>query len=140
MKLKVFIDTNIMLDLLSEREPFYTSAAKIASLADTGKIELYVSALSFATSSYILSKFEKSIENVRNKLRMFKVISNVCSINETTIEKSLNSDFTDFEDALQHFSALENNCQLIITRNSKDFSTSLIPIMTPDEFLKTIEK
>lgn len=140
MKLKVFIDTNIMLDLLSEREPFYTSAAKIASLADTGKIELYVSALSFATSNYILSKFEKSIENVKNKLRMFKVISNVCAINETTLEKSLNSDFSDFEDALQHFSALENNYQLIITRNSKDFSTSLIPIMTPDEFLKTIEK
>jgi len=56
------------------------------------------------------------------------------------IEKGLNSEFSDFEDSLQYFSALRTNCDIIITRNGKDFKKSQIPIMTPDEFLNSINK
>ncbi len=137
MKPNVFIDTNVMIDLLGERDPFYENAAKIASLADKSKITLFVSALSFSTTGYILSKYY-SPENVKDKLRKFKIISKVCDLTESIIEKGLNSKFNDFEDSLQYFSALENECNILITRNTKDFAESHISILTPDDFLKTL--
>ncbi|MBV7440720.1 PIN domain-containing protein [Weeksellaceae bacterium TAE3-ERU29] len=134
MKKRIFIDTNIMLDLLGEREPFYTPIAKIATLAEKGKLSMVVSPISFATVNYFLSKYENS-KTAREKLRKFKIISEVCSINEQIIEKGLNSEIKDFEDALQYFSALEFDCKVIITRNGKDFKESILPVQTAEEFL-----
>ncbi len=139
MKRRIFIDTNIMLDFLGERKHFYIPIAKIATLAEKEKLTMVVSPISFATVNYFLSKFEGS-KIAREKLRKFKIISEICPLNEQTIEKGLNSSIADFEDALQYFSATESNCELIITRNGKDFKKSLLPIMTADEFLKSIIK
>ena len=136
MKKRIFIDTNIMLDLLGEREPFYTPIAKIATLAEKGKLSMVVSPISFATVNYFLSKYENS-KIAREKLRKFKIISEVCSINEQIIEKGLNSEIKDFEDALQYFSALDSDCEVIITRNGKDFKDSILPVQTAEEFLNT---
>ncbi len=137
--MKAFLDTNVMLDFLGEREPFYLSAAKIATLADKGKIEIVVSALSYATVSYLLTKYE-GIEKTKDKLRKFKVISKICELDEKIIEKGLNADFPDFEDSLQYFSALHQDCDILITRNVKDFKAAQIPVMTPDEFLVRLGK
>jgi predicted nucleic acid-binding protein len=137
--MRLFLDTNVVLDLLGERKPFYESIAKIATLADKGQITLVVSALSYSTVNYILMKHENR-EKVIGKLQKFKVISEICSIDEVIIEKSLNSKFKDFEDALQYFSALKNGCNIIITRNVKDFKESEIPVMTPAEYLTSIRK
>jgi predicted nucleic acid-binding protein len=128
-----------MLDLLGERIPFYLSSAKIASLADKGDITLVVSALSYATVDYFLTKYQGS-EKSREKLRKFKIISEISDLNESVIEKGLNSEMKDFEDSLQYFSALNSDCKIIITRNSMDFKGSAIPVMTPDEFLKSFRK
>jgi predicted nucleic acid-binding protein len=135
---RIFLDTNVMLDLLGERNPFYNSIAKIATFADDNKLILIVSPISYATVSYFISKFENSKIAIQ-KLRKFKVISEVCSINEQTIEKGLNSDFSDFEDALQFYNAVESKCDIIITRNAKDFKKSTLPVMTPDEFLNSLK-
>ena len=137
--MRAFLDTNVMLDFLGERDPFYLSAAKIATLADKGKIEIVVSALSYATVSYFLAKFE-GLEKTKDKLRKFKVISKICELDEKIIEKGLNSDFSDYEDSLQYFSALKSNCSILITRNGKDFKESQIPVMTADEYLMSIRK
>ena len=137
--MKLFWDTNVMLDFLGEREPFYISAAKIATLADKRGVKVIVSALSYATISYFLTKYE-GLEKTKDKLRKFKVISELCELDELIIEKGLNSDFSDFEDSLQYFSALRTDCDIIITRNGKDFKKSQIPIMTPDEFLNSIKE
>jgi predicted nucleic acid-binding protein len=137
--MKAFLDTNVMLDFLGEREPFYLSAAKIATLADKGKIEIVVSALSYATVSYFLTKFE-GIEMTKDKLRKFKVISKICELDEKIIEKGLNSDFSDYEDSLQYFSSLRQDCDILITRNVKDFKDAQILVMTPDEFLNSLRK
>lgn len=134
---RVFIDTNVMLDFLAERVPFYESIAKIASLGEKGELTMVVSPISFATVNYFLSKSE-NYTIAREKLRKFKIISEVCSLNEQTIEKGLNSSFKDFEDALQYFSATESNCDLILTRNGKDFKNSFLPVMTPIEFIKSL--
>ena len=72
-------------------------------------------------------------------MRKFKIISTICELDDLIIEKGLNSDFPDFEDALQYFSALRKECDIIITRNGKDFKKSQIPVMTPNEFLKSIK-
>nr|WP_294897494.1 PIN domain-containing protein [uncultured Pedobacter sp.] len=134
---KVFLDTNVILDLLAERIPFFDSIAKVATLADQKKLRLIVSPLSFTTVEYVLNKFESS-EVVLNKLRKFKIICEVCEVNEETIEKGLNSNFKDFEDAVQYFTAIQSNCSIIITRNGRDFKNSSIPIMTADEYLSSI--
>lgn len=137
--MKVYIDTNVMLDFLGERDPFYLASAKIATLADKGKIEMVASALSYATVSYCLTKYE-GLEKTKDKLRKFKVISKICDLDEKIIEKGLNSDFSDYEDSLQYFSALRKECDILITRNGKDFKGAQIPVMTPDEFLNSIKK
>lgn len=137
MSTKIFVDTDVMLDLLGERDPYYDSIAKIATLADKGSIVLVVSALSFATVFYLLSKYE-SREAAKEKLRRFKVISEVSPLDEITIEKGLNSDFTDFEDSLQYYCAIKSDCVVILTRNQKDFLNSEIPVMSADEFLISI--
>lgn len=137
MNKRIFIDTNIMLDLLGERKPFYEPIAKIATLAEKGKLTMVVSPISFAIVNYFLTKFENR-KIAKEKLRKFKIISSICSLDEWTIEKGLNFSFKDFEDALQYFSATESDCKVILTRNRKDFKQSLLPVMTADEFLKSL--
>lgn len=136
---RIFIDTNIMLDFLGERKPFYKAIAKIATLAEKEKITMVVSPISFATVNYFLAKFEGP-KIAKEKLRKFKIISEICSLNEQTIGKGLNSSIKDFEDALQYFSATASDCNIIITRNGKDFKKSVLPVMTADEFLKSLSK
>ena len=123
--------------MLGERVPFFDSIAKVATLADQKKLTLIVSPLSFTTVDYVLNKYETP-ESVLNKLRKFKIICEVCNINEETIDKALNSSFKDFEDAVQYFTALQSNSAIIITRNGKDFKNSTIPIMTAEEYLSSI--
>jgi predicted nucleic acid-binding protein len=139
VKTRIFLDTNVMMDLLSARVPFYNSIAKITSLADKGEIKMIVSALSYITVNYLLSKID-NVDITRDKLRKFKIISEVAVLDEEIIEKGLNSNFSDFEDAVQYFSALKANCKIIVTRNTKDFKESRLPIMTPEEFLASIKK
>jgi predicted nucleic acid-binding protein len=137
MSKRLFLDTNILLDLLGERDPFYHSVAQIATLADQKKIKLIVSPLTFATVNYFLSKHESS-QVAKDKLRRFKVICEISKMDETIVEKALNSDFVDFEDSLQYYCAVESKCDLLITRNPKDFKLSSIPIMSADEYMKKI--
>jgi predicted nucleic acid-binding protein len=133
---RLFLDTNVILDLLAQRLPFYNSIAQLATLADQKKLVLVASPLSFANVEYVLNKYEAS-HSVLNKLRKFKIICEVSTLNEETVEKSLNSDFKDFEDSLQFFSALQSQCSVIITRNGKDFKHSSLPFMTAEEYLNS---
>lgn len=134
---RLFLDTNVLLDLLGERVSFFDSIAKVATLADQKKLTLIVSPISFTTIDYVLNKYETSA-SVLNKLRKFKIICKVCEVNEEIIDKALNSSFKDFEDAVQYFSALQSNCSIIITRNGKDFKHAIIPIMTAEQYLSSI--
>jgi len=132
---RLFLDTNVVIDLLGEREPFYHLAAQIITYADKGKIQLVVSALTYSTAYYVLSKFEKQ-EAVMEKLRKFKVIAETSNLTDKMIDKALNSGFSDFEDALQYFCAIQTSCNILITRNEKDFKLAEIPVLSPDEYLK----
>jgi predicted nucleic acid-binding protein len=134
---RIFLDTNVILDLLAERKPFYESIAKLATLADQKKLALVTTPLSFTTVENILKRNENA-EIVIDKLRKFKIICEVCDVNEEIVEKGLNSNFKDFEDSIQYYSAVEANCSIFITRNGKDFKNSSLPILTAEEYLKSL--
>ena len=138
MMVMLFVVTNVVLDLLGERLPFYENMAKIATLADKGLINIVVSALSYSTIFYLLSKFEAS-EVVKEKLRKLKVISDTADLTDRIIEKGIESNFIDFEDALQDHCAISKDCNIIITRNIKDFKESAIPVLSPTEYLKSLK-
>lgn len=137
---KLLIDTNIVIDLLAKREPFYHESALLFSLGDKGLISLSVSALSFANTHYILSR-QMTAGEARRILRQFSLLVKVLDLNERIIKLSLNDDtFSDYEDAIQYFSALELHQEVIITRNLKDFKNSKLPVMTAAQFLAAFSK
>ena len=132
---RLLIDTNIVIDLLAKRHGFYEEAAELFSRADKKELVLTISALTFANTYYILTKL-KSAKEAREILRKFKVLVKILSLNEKVTELALSNDlFPDFEDALQYYSAIENQVDVIITRNKKDFRASKIPVLTAKEFL-----
>ena len=135
----LLLDTNIILDLLANRMPFYTEAAKLFSLADKKKLKLSISSLCLADVHYILSRQNPGIE-VRSILRKFKVLVNVLPLDDKIVDLALNSDFHDFEDAIQYYTAIENDQDIIITRNQPDFKESKLPVMAAGEFIKTLKK
>ncbi|MEP5612647.1 MAG: PIN domain-containing protein [Cyclobacteriaceae bacterium] len=132
---ELFVDTNIVIDLLAKREPFYSSAARLFSLADKSKVKLSVSSLTFSNTNYILSR-QKTFREARAILRNFKMLVSVLPLDEKIVMLALNdSKFADFEDGLQYHSAVEFDQEIIITRNQKDFKSSKIPVMTAEEYL-----
>ena len=136
---KIFIDTNIVIDLLSRRDPFFEEAASLFSLADKKIIELRVSSLTLANTSYTLLR-QKNSKEAKSVLRKLRLIVKILSLDDKIVGLALNDDsFTDFEDGLQHFTAIENNQDIIITRNLKDFKNSKLPVMTANQFLESID-
>ena len=133
---RVFVDTNIVIDLLAKREPFFIDAQNLLTLGDREDIEIQIWALTFANVFYSVSKHHKSID-ARKLLSQFKVLVTILALEDKSIELALASDFDDFEDGLQHVIAMENNSEVIITRNKKDFKNANIPIMTASEYLSS---
>ena len=139
MNKKVFIDSDIILDLLCKREPFYDFAAEVFTLGDTKQIELITTSLVFANVFYIIRKL-LGIEKAKELLRKLRIIIGVISVDEKIVDLALNSKFSDFEDGLQYFTARENEIKIILTRNGKDYKEKDLVIQTPAEYLKMIKK
>ncbi len=134
MKKKVFADTDIIYDLLAKRDPFYLAAARLFTLADEGMVQIFISALSLANIHYLLSK-QKSEDEAKQILRKFKVLVTITPLNEKIIDLALNSEFPDFEDAIQYFSALQNDVEVFLTRNLKDYKKAQISVLTAQDFI-----
>ena len=133
---KLFVDTDVCIDLLSGRQPFNTSAEILFSLADKSKARIYVSSLSFSNIDYVL-RSQYSAVHSRQIIGKFKTLVNVLSVDSKTIDLAIASDFSDFEDAIQYSCAIENNLTTLITRNIKDYKTATIQVLTPETFLAT---
>ncbi|WP_312194698.1 type II toxin-antitoxin system VapC family toxin [Epilithonimonas vandammei] len=134
---KVFLDTNIIIDFLGEREGFYKYSAKILTLADQKKIKVYTSPSSISNVFYVLAKYENS-KTALEKIRKFKLLCSMSVMDDEVVEKAIHSNFKDFEDAMQYFSALASNCNIIITRNEKDFKNAMIPVMNAESYLLSL--
>lgn len=136
---KLFIDTNIVIDLLSRRMPFYDGAANLFSMADKKLVEISISSLTIANTSYTLLR-QMDSNKAKSILRKIRLIVNILPLDDKIVGLALNDDsFSDFEDGLQYFTAIENNQDIIITRNLKDFKNSKLPAMTASQFLETME-
>lgn len=131
---KVFVDTDVCIDLLSGRKPFNNTAEILFSLADNRKVKIYVSSLSFSNIDYVL-RSQYSSNHSRQLIGKFKTLVNVLPVDNKTIDLAIASDFNDFEDAIQHSCAIENNLTTIITRNVKDYKKASIDILTPETFM-----
>jgi predicted nucleic acid-binding protein len=132
---KIFVDSDILLDVLSRRLPFYNDSASILTLAERKSIHAFTTPLVFANIFYVLRKL-KSKQTALASLRKLRLIIKIFSISENNIDKALISKFNDFEDAIQYFAATDNGVGFIITRNKKDYKESKIPVSTPAEFLE----
>ena len=133
---RLFLDTNIVVDLLERREPFCQDAVKLFTMAYNKLVQLVVSPMTYSTASFLLRKHGS--KGVRNLLANFRQLSRVATTNERTVDDSLASQFKDFEDAMQYYTALRAKADVIITRNGKDFTASKIPVMTAAEYLATL--
>jgi predicted nucleic acid-binding protein len=133
----LFIDTDVIIDFLIDRKPHSREAAIIFTLIEQKKIKGYASSLTFSNLYYILRKIE-SHTKVKSKLESLSQIIGILKVEERTIKGALASDFPDFEDSIQYFSALESKkIDVIITRNTRDYKKSDLPVMTPGDYLKT---
>jgi len=136
---KLFVDTNIVIDLLSRREPFFEEAANLFSLADKQQIVLTVSSLTFANTSYTLLR-QMDSNKTKSILRKLRLIVKILPLDDKIVGLALNDEtFSDFEDGLQYFTAINNAQDIVITRNLKDFKHSKLPTMTAKQFIETIE-
>ena len=131
-----FVDTDVILDLLSQRVPHFHFSAVLFSLAEMGKFELYTSPTVMVNTFYILRK-NLGNENAKNALRKLRIILHVIDSSEKVLDLALNSNFNDFEDAIQYYTALNADIQTIITRNLKDYKAADILVQTPEMFLVT---
>lgn len=134
----ILLDTDVILDFFLKRKPFFLDSVKILSLAENKKITVYVTSLSFSNCYYILKQIG-SREAVIDNLRKLARISEIMTVNSKSVELALYSEFSDFEDALQYFSAYQKDkITVIITRNIKDYKKSELPVMTPENYLKSL--
>jgi predicted nucleic acid-binding protein len=131
---KVFVDTDVCIDLLSGRKPYNKTAEILFSLADNKKVKIYVSSLSFSNIDYVL-RSQYSSTHSRQLIGKFKTLVNVLQVDSKTIDLAIASDFNDFEDAIQYSCAIENNLTTIITRNVKDYKKASISVLTPETFI-----
>ena len=131
----VLIDTDVLLDFLYEREPFGKDSAEILNLCDLNKISGWLTPVILSNVYYILRKsYPHSAVVV--KLRELLKILNVLSMNKDTVLSALNSEFTDFEDAMQNYAAEYNGeIDFVITRNIKDYKNSSLKVLIPNDFL-----
>lgn len=134
---RVFVDSDIIVDLLAKREPFYKHAAELFSRADKKEIELDVSSLSFANLNYLLSR-QFSTDQARKRLLQFKTLVTVLAVTDKIVDLALASNFKDFEDGLQYFTATENGLKKLLTRNLRDYRSADIIVETAEQYLKGI--
>lgn len=133
---KVFVDTNIILDWLGKREPYFKYARELFRQSEDREIELLISTMSYISTEYILRK-QIGKHKAKQALSGIRTISTVCKSGEKEIDLSLVSTMKDFEDSFQYYTALNNAAEIIITRNPKDFTNSIIPIMSAEEYIKS---
>lgn len=131
---KLFVDTDVILDLLGQRIPHFHFSAVLFTFAEMKKLELYTSPLILSNAFYILRK-QLGNEQAKNALRKLRILLHIIDSSEAVVDKALNSDFSDFEDAIQYYTALEHEISVILTRNLRDYKNASLIVQTPETFL-----
>ncbi|MEB2783132.1 type II toxin-antitoxin system VapC family toxin [Algoriphagus persicinus] len=134
---RIFLDTNVALDLVANREPFIEDSKPFLSLVAEGEAQLFISEVSLGLLIYMSFDRYKLVD-AKVKLIQFMEFCGVISGGKEAFLNSMNSDFKDKEDGIQYFTAVDNKMDFLITRDKQDFkSADKIPVMTPKEFFKS---
>ena len=131
--MKVFLDTNVLIDFIARREDFYQAAANLINLGVKGEIELYTTPLTYATCIFIARKV-LGYDGVVKAMQMLDDYLNVTTMNSVQCKNALFSSMPDFEDMLQFESAFAAGCDVIVTRNKKHFPQDAIQVLDSKEF------
>ena len=131
--MSVFLDTNVLMDFLLERQPFVAEAQKLWFLAERGRIEGAISVLSFPNVYYVVRK-TRGPDFAMTLLKAMRDTFRIVGCDEQILHQAMDAKFSDFEDAVQYFSALRVNAVCMVTRNPRHFPKSSLPIFTPPEF------
>ena len=136
--MRLLFDTNVILDVLLDHEPFSLPAAKLFSLAEAGGVAGYICATTVTTMHYLARKVIGSgnaVEKINNLMKLFET----APVNRAVLDAALSSDFKDFEDAVVYESAVYKEVQGIVTRDFNDFKSSKINVFSPEELLLMLE-
>jgi len=131
---KVFVDSDIILDLLAKREPYYQVAAELFSRAEKKEVKIYISALIFSNLFYVLRKMTTR-PKARETLKKLRSLIQILPIDDKIIDQALHSEFPDLEDAIQCYTVWANDISILITRNKRDYKLAAISVYTAAEFL-----
>ena len=133
------LDTNVVIDFLTDRRPFSLVAAKLFDYSEKGKVKLYLSAVSYNNTYFIVKKLSSHKETIKI-LKELEALTETVDTTKEAIKQALDAEFKDFEDAIQYFTARTNKkLDAIITRNISDFKLSKISILSPEEAVGLIE-
>jgi predicted nucleic acid-binding protein len=135
----IFMDTNVVIDFLADRQPFSLHAARLFDLAVKGKVRIYISAVSYNNIYYIL---RQSLTNTAT-IKLLEELAEMTEITDVTkviIQQSLKTDFKDYKDAIQYYCALSiPEIDFIVTRDTKDFKKSTLPVLTSAEAIVALD-
>jgi predicted nucleic acid-binding protein len=136
MEDNLLADINVCLDLLMDRKPFVEHSGQLFELAENGDIQLCISGLSFDSLFYVMRPAIGAKKSIA-KLRLLRKHVKVAEVNTRVVDRALQSGWTDLEDALQYFCAVQNGCNYLVTRNKNDFKpgNESIMVVTPEEFV-----
>lgn len=134
---KLFIDSDILIDLLAQRENYLQAAALMSIIMDK-KAAAYTTPLILANVDYIITKYSNKIKSRKAIKTILKIIS-IISIDENIINKAIESEFSDFEDAIQYYAAEKQKIDFIVTRNKKDYKKGKIKVITAQEYINMSE-
>lgn len=132
--MKLFIDTNILLDVFLERHPHYVNSAQIWGIAESRRAEVFISAISFNNIHYIVRK-HNGREYAQRAVEVLNANFAIVPLVQDIIGKAIMAKLPDFEDSIQLFSALSVGAECIVTRNIKDYPPDVIPVLSPETFL-----
>jgi predicted nucleic acid-binding protein len=135
---KVFVDSDVILDFLLDREPYSAAIAEMIEKSVANDFLLCVSSLTISNLHYIITRIENK-RSANHKVRKILKLVRVENVGQTTVTMAMESAFKDFEDGIQNYSAEESNHKMIVTRNTKVYKVSNLAVLTPKEFLVRIE-
>ena len=132
--MKLFLDANVLIDFILERQSFYPASATIISYAEEGRIEICVSSISVVTANFIcVERCKMPVEIFRKKIDFLREFMEVCSVDASDVYHSYDGKWNDFEDGVQYYSAERANADIIVTRNIKDFEEDKIKVLSSED-------
>ncbi len=136
-RIDAFLDTNILMDVLAERRPWYDSSASVWMEVEQGRVRGLVSVISFNNVYYVVRRL-RDRKTAYLSLTILRDLFVPVALDKSILDQAISARAVDFEDAIQYFSAVHAGAGCLVTRNTRHFGGKDLPILTPEEFLATL--